>query len=99
MSPTTSRIRWVIQTLPEIKKPITMIGHHVPKIRHGSYPYLRGKVTFSHPSVNTRLVVIFFQDHDFLCLLRQKGLDCGLIKPQAYREKFSSWLSINQTNP
>jgi hypothetical protein len=30
---------------------------------------------------------------------RKKELNCGLIKPHAYREKISSWLSINQTNP
>jgi hypothetical protein len=57
------------------------------------------KVTFTALPVNTRLVVIFLLIPHFFYHSNKKELSCGLIKPHAYREKFSSWLSINQTNP
>jgi hypothetical protein len=60
---------------------------------------MAGKVTFPAPSVNTQLVVIFFNVYIFPYCSCKKELNCGLIKPHAYGEKFSSWLSINQTNP
>jgi hypothetical protein len=86
----------IIDQPPGQKKPTIADRHTDP----GSYPIQTvGKITFPALPVNTRLVVIFSAAQHFFYYSIKKELYCGLIKPHAYREKFSSWLSINQTNP